>query len=707
MGGVRNGKNAGTPESPASQHEALRPGVPDVGPEEDAQVAVDRHLRSAMGLLREGSAARAFGQLARASRSEVMTPRLAAALVRFALLAGTEAAAITLLDATQGKTSEARLAVHRQLARVLRRVGQLPRAMAALEAVLAQAPDDRRARRVLQVLKERDAWVRGGGTEAPGKSAGEPAPASSVLGKLPTRKAGVQAIAVWDEDSDYREDTLVESASGGPAESSPPEPREKTAVAFPAVDSSEPREKTAVAFPAVDSSEPREKMAVAFPSADSSEPREKTAVAFPAVAASEPRSKTEVELPAVVLAPSPPPPSESRSKTEVELPAVVLAPSPPPESRPTVVEMPAIVLPPSAPTVEPRKSAAPPAPSTVLPEARTGRTAGQHLSVPWPEPSPEDDEAPPPAAPPPVAPPPLVKDPRTPPVRAGAWSEDEATGEVTSEAPPFPPDDEPRGLLSRTKSQGTEAPRADVPSAATVERTQAPVVADKTRPAPGSATVERTQAPDVADKARPAPASMSPAATQQVSVADLQAALSGAAPSRADGAGTPAPGASAGGTPTARADGTDAQAAGAGRAPGARPDLKPEDAEELARSQKLEAQLIARQAWRELAQLYLKRADRAKDASVRAEALTRLAEVMETELQDPAGAARMYREIVDLTGDRAALREQVRLLSTRGDASLVRRALDEAIQRARSARARAGALLTRGERWLHMGEPAR
>ncbi|AKQ68648.1 D-alanyl-D-alanine carboxypeptidase [Myxococcus hansupus] len=64
----------------------------------------------------------------------------------------------------------------------------------------------------------------------------------------------------------------------------------------------------------------------------------------------------------------------------------------------------------------------------------------------------------------------------------------------------------------------------------------------------------------------------------------------------------------------------------------------------------------------------------------------------------------MYREIVDLTGDRAALRDQVRLLAARGDASLVRRALDEAIRRAPSGRARAGALLTRGERWLHMGE---
>ncbi|RKH44753.1 hypothetical protein, partial [Corallococcus llansteffanensis] len=135
--------------------------------------------------------------------------------------------------------------------------------------------------------------------------------------------------------------------------------------------------------------------------------------------------------------------------------------------------------------------------------------------------------------------------------------------------------------------------------------------------------------------------------------------------------------------------------------------LTPEESAELARSQRQESLLIARQAWRELAQLYLKRADRAKAAPERAEALTRLAEVMENELQDSAGAARMYREIVELTGERTALREQVRLLSQREDASLVRRALDEAIQRARTSRARAIALLTRGERLLNMGAPAK
>ncbi|NBD07837.1 hypothetical protein [Corallococcus silvisoli] len=132
-----------------------------------------------------------------------------------------------------------------------------------------------------------------------------------------------------------------------------------------------------------------------------------------------------------------------------------------------------------------------------------------------------------------------------------------------------------------------------------------------------------------------------------------------------------------------------------------------EEGSERAQSQRQEAQLIARRAWRELAQLYLKRADRAKDAPERAEALTRLAEVMENELQDSAGAARMYREIVELTGERTALREQVRLLSQREDASLVRRALDDAISRARTSRARAVALLTRGERQLNMGAPAK
>ncbi|MBN1205843.1 MAG: hypothetical protein JXB05_13075 [Myxococcaceae bacterium] len=126
-----------------------------------------------------------------------------------------------------------------------------------------------------------------------------------------------------------------------------------------------------------------------------------------------------------------------------------------------------------------------------------------------------------------------------------------------------------------------------------------------------------------------------------------------------------------------------------------------------AAQQRLEAQLIAHKAWQELARFYLARADRAKDPTLRAEALSRLAELMENELSDPSGAARIYREIVTLTGDRQALREQVRLLSQRGDPSLVRRALDEAVHSARTPEARAAAYLIRAESALEVGERSR
>jgi tetratricopeptide (TPR) repeat protein len=539
MAGVRNGKSTGTPEPAAAHHEELGSGMPDMRPEEEARDAVDRHLRSARGLLREGGAAQAFGQLARASRTEAMTPRLAAALVRFALLAGTEAAAIILLDATQGRTPAVRLAVRRQLTRVLRRVGQIPRAIAALEAMLAEFPEDRRARRILRELEARGREAPQRAAGGPAGTAGESVTASGVMAKLPTRKAGGQVAAVWDENAGSREVTQVQSGSDRPAKSQPSEHRERTAVAFPSVLPTTPH---------VSGSQPR------------GVPGPKTETELPAVEGgagstlTAPHAKPEVESPV------------NARKSAPETPVASSSSRPGSEASKTLTEMPVVV---SA------------ALSTALPEPRTGPTAGQ-----------------------------------------------------------------------------------------------------------------------AADKGRPAPRSMSPAGTQEVAMADLEAALTGSRPAASTPARAEAPPLAQPPPPAARADGR-------GMGGEAGPVPRPEDAGELARSQKLEAQLIARKAWRELAQLYLKRADQAKDTPVRAEALTRLAEVMENELQDPAGAARMYREIVDLTGDRAALREQVRLLSTRGDASLVRRALDEAIQRAGSAQARAGALLTRGERWLHMGEPGK
>ncbi len=128
--------------------------------------------------------------------------------------------------------------------------------------------------------------------------------------------------------------------------------------------------------------------------------------------------------------------------------------------------------------------------------------------------------------------------------------------------------------------------------------------------------------------------------------------------------------------------------------------------EERPEEAQVEARLIARRAWRELAQLYLARADQSTDPAVRAEALTRLAELLENELEDPSGAARAYGQIVALTGDQGALAEQVRLLSQRGDGDdwAVRRALDEAVQRAGNPRAQVAALLARAERLLSSGE---
>ncbi|RKH41861.1 hypothetical protein [Corallococcus sicarius] len=197
------------------------------------------------------------------------------------------------------------------------------------------------------------------------------------------------------------------------------------------------------------------------------------------------------------------------------------------------------------------------------------------------------------------------------------------------------------------------------------------------------------------------PAASNPAFDEEESTSEVVVAPPDAGPPQAA---TP-PTRDSGRFPSVKPTGSGADADAELAAPPAAPPaaLTPEEGAELARSQRQESLLIARQAWRELAQLYLKRADRAKAAPERAEALTRLAEVMENELQDSAGAARMYREIVELTGERTALREQVRLLSQREDASIVRRALDDAIQRARTSRARAIALLTRGERLLNMG----
>jgi tellurite resistance protein len=146
MGGVRNGNSLGATAPVDGQQEA------------ETRRAVEEHLRAAADLLRGGSAAKAFGELVRASRALPMSRRMAAALVTYSLKAGTEAAAIMLLSSAANAAEGAlRREVRRQLARVLRRVGQRSRGIEALEALLTEAPGDRRARHVLHQLLQREA----------------------------------------------------------------------------------------------------------------------------------------------------------------------------------------------------------------------------------------------------------------------------------------------------------------------------------------------------------------------------------------------------------------------------------------------------------------------------------------------------------------------------------------------------------------------
>ncbi|HVE87156.1 MAG TPA: tetratricopeptide repeat protein, partial [Myxococcales bacterium] len=120
--------------------------------------------------------------------------------------------------------------------------------------------------------------------------------------------------------------------------------------------------------------------------------------------------------------------------------------------------------------------------------------------------------------------------------------------------------------------------------------------------------------------------------------------------------------------------------------------------------QRMEAHYVGRGAWRELAQFYRDRASRTQEPRRKVEILTRLAELLEDELKDPTGAARAYGQIVELTGDKHALQEQVRLLSMVESVSGVRKVLDDAVDRAPDDHARVIALVARGDVHLHRRE---
>ncbi|WP_147452025.1 lipopolysaccharide assembly protein LapB [Corallococcus sp. CA041A] len=739
MGGGRHGKGPRTPEP------SLR--GPELGSRgEDVRGAVARICRDAARLLQEGQAARAYSGLVSASRSLPMTPRLAAVLVRCALKAGTERAVITLLDAAMvTERGEVRREVRRQLSRVLRRTGQEARAAAVLNGLLMDAPDDARARFVLDVLRERvakaksvpspqllaeDEESRTKTVEVSALALSDPELGNTVV-EMPV--VSVPAAPAWAPRAATVQVPLGEWAEQArPASRGPEFPWDddgpgKARVVTP------PRGARTVPEPVVVEQEAGEEApdtvrpgaavvgasdipaSAAAASGASSAVDEAPRVESAAGESNASSSGNASDSSASVVAPSSAPPSATVPDHVIAaLSALMLSGS---AKAPERIE----TAPSSAEAAEHVGGAAsssetqtPLLPDTAaaseVKAVASTTEASSSDAVRTPD---EKVEVSTPAAAPPASP---------------VFESTQVFGKKLEDAPPadaaLDEKPAPRNPSEETPAAITAAPsKTSAPDASASERmeSRSPVaVLVPGAPAMAFDDDEATSEiipPERAEAEKGASASTQsrdgkPSAPRRASVLvpatskpafDEEESTSEVVFPQADSTAQAAPAAP-------RRDST--------RVPSVKPSESPasdapasartaDEGSERAQSQRQEAQLIARSAWRELAQLYLKRADRAKDAPERAEALTRLAEVMENELQDSAGAARMYREIVELTGERTALREQVRLLSQREDASLVRRALDDAISRARTSRARAVALLTRGERQLNMGNPAK
>ena len=123
-------------------------------------------------------------------------------------------------------------------------------------------------------------------------------------------------------------------------------------------------------------------------------------------------------------------------------------------------------------------------------------------------------------------------------------------------------------------------------------------------------------------------------------------------------------------------------------------------------AKKLEAHYIQRGAWHELARFYKDAVGRAATKQEKAQWGEKLAELLESELSDPGGAAQAWADVAAATGDTRAVTEQVRLLAQAKDNTGVRHALDEAVKRAPSGPERAKALVLRAEEALTRREVA-
>jgi tetratricopeptide (TPR) repeat protein len=120
---------------------------------------------------------------------------------------------------------------------------------------------------------------------------------------------------------------------------------------------------------------------------------------------------------------------------------------------------------------------------------------------------------------------------------------------------------------------------------------------------------------------------------------------------------------------------------------------------------RLEARYVAQGAWTELARFYRQTAD-GRPPEERASWLEKLAELLESELDDTVGAAGVWAEVAQLTGEAEAVSEQVRLLDERKDAVAVKRALDAGVGRAQAPAEKARLLVLRAQEARQRGDDA-
>ncbi|MCA2979554.1 MAG: hypothetical protein INH37_14860, partial [Myxococcaceae bacterium] len=120
---------------------------------------------------------------------------------------------------------------------------------------------------------------------------------------------------------------------------------------------------------------------------------------------------------------------------------------------------------------------------------------------------------------------------------------------------------------------------------------------------------------------------------------------------------------------------------------------------------RIEARAVAQGAWPELARFYRQTAD-ALPAAERTGWLEKLAELLESELDDPEQAARVWAEVAQLTGAAEAVSEQVRILDGRNDLAGVKQALDAGVGRAQAPAEKARLLVLRAGEARQRGDDA-